>query len=241
MELLVNYRRTGTARFRSITRTRVLVGLATAACIGTAPPLLTREASAHVVAVPAGRPAPASVEPGYAQGGQPATRRSVRPAVPADSLPGALSAAIGEMVKSVNGCTQTVVGSTTVTAAHCHPAGFRVEGDVAWSGPRPVWTDPAVLAVGSTIYAVGYPIAAPGPQSFALTALGIQRVSMEGRSIEVMMAFGNGVPCTPGASGMIGWVTLNNQMVPIGPLSVYSTNPAITGLPVDQYVCGFAV
>lgn len=57
----------------------------------------------------------------------------------------------------------------------------------------------------------------------------------------VLMTLGDGQPCTPGSSGMVGWVAIDGVAQPVGPLSVYSINPAVTGLPAGQYVCGFAI
>jgi hypothetical protein len=217
-----------------------MLSLAVGLGAGLAPVALRHATPSIVVAQPVADQL-AEIGAASADGGQPATRRSVKPALTVQSVPTEVSAAIGLMVSPANGCTQTVLGASTITAAHCHPAGFRVDGDVAWAGATPEWVDPSRIAAGATIYAVGYPRATPGQQSFSLTALGVRSVPIEGKSIDVLMTFGEGVPCTPGSSGMIAWVTLDNQMVPIGPMSVYSTNPAITGLPLGQYVCGFAV
>jgi hypothetical protein len=245
MKLMVRCRQTTTSaqplpRTRSH-RSRASIAVVAAIGIGFALTAIDHHHTSTVSAAPPSTPQLTANDSGYAQGGLPATRRPVKPSVTVNGLPIDVSFAIRGMATAVDGCTHTVVGSSIITAAHCHPAGFSTEGDIAWEGAKPVWVDPALISAGATIYAVGYPRANPGPQSFALTTLGIRSVPMEGKSIEVLMAFGEGVPCTPGSSGMIAWVTLDNQMVPIGPMSVYSTNPAITGLPAGQYVCGFAV
>jgi hypothetical protein len=171
----------------------------------------------------------------------PAVRSRVRATLPAGEVPPDVVAAIGPMVSTARGCTQTVLGDTTVTAAHCHQPTFSVEGDVAWKGPRPVWVDPAIIPIGATIYSIGYPVAEVGPQVFALSNLGPRTITFELQPLRVLMGVGDGVPCTAGASGMIAWVTIDNRMVPIGPMSVYSVDPAVTGLPKGQYVCGFAI
>lgn len=178
---------------------------------------------------------------GVAEAGRPATRSPVRPVLTDEKLPADLSATIEAMVTTDRGCTLTRVGDTMITAAHCHPYGFTVEGDIAWDGAEPAWVAPALIPIGATIYAVGYPQASPGPQTFTLANLGLHTVTVEGASVEVLMAVGDGVPCTTGSSGMVAWVTVDNEMVPIGPMSVYSVDPAVTGLPAGQYVCGFAV
>ena len=220
---------------------RVLVGLAMTIGLGFRPALTWSEPMARVAAEQVSNPQQTSDELSSAAASQLATRRAVKPSLTANRLPVEVSDTISGMVTAVGGCTRTQVGDSIVTAAHCHPSGFAVDGDVAWDGAKPEWVDPSRIAAGATIYAVGYPRASPGPQAFTLTTLGIRTVPMEGRSIDVLMAFGDGVPCTPGSSGMIAWVTLDNLMVPIGPMSVYSIDPAITGLPRGQYVCGFAV
>ena len=66
-------------------------------------------------------------------------------------------------------------------------------------------------------------------------------MTLSGAKQRVLMALGDGTPCTGGASGMIAWVTINNEARPVGPLSVYSIDPAVTSLPAGQYVCGFAI
>jgi hypothetical protein len=177
---------------------------------------------------------------GAAEAGRPATRSPVDAVLTEQKVPADLSATIGALVTTSSGCTVTLVADTMITAAHCHPFGFTVEGDIAWDGAEPVWLDPALIPIGATIYAVGYPSASPGPQTFTLSNLGLHTVTVEGASVVVLMAVGDGVPCTTGSSGMIAWVTFDNEMVPIGPMSVYSVDPAVTGLPEGQYVCGFA-
>jgi hypothetical protein len=171
----------------------------------------------------------------------PAVRSRVRATLPAIKVPPEVVAAIGPMVSAVSGCTQTLLGDTTVTAAHCHQPSFTVEGDVAWKGPRPVWVDPTIIPIGATIYSIGYPAAEPGPQVFTLSNLGPRTIPFGLTPLRVLMGVGDGVPCTTGSSGMIAWVTIDNEMVPIGPMSVYSVDPAVTGLPKGQYVCGFAI
>ena len=178
---------------------------------------------------------------GVADARRPAMRSPVKAVLTTNDLPAELSATIGESVTTIGGCTLTRVDETMITAAHCHPFGFTVEGDIAWSGAAPVWVDPASIPVGSTVYGVGYPQATSGPQTYTLTYLGLRTVRVEGAPVDVLMAVGDGVPCTVGSSGMIAWVTVDNEMEPIGPMSVYSVDPAVTGLPAGQYVCGFAI
>jgi hypothetical protein len=171
----------------------------------------------------------------------PAARSKVRAVLPSSKLPPELAATISAMVSPADGCTNTVLGSSVVSAAHCRQPGFSTDGDIAWTGPAPLWADPSRIPIGATLYAVGYPQAAPGPQEFTLSNLGSRTIMIEQRPQLVLMTVGDGVPCTQGASGMVGWVTLDGEMLPIGPLSVFSTEPAITGLPAGQYVCGFAI
>lgn len=88
----------------------------------------------------------------------------------------------------------------------------------------------------------GYPATAHGnPVAYALAALDPRTVTLGDGRQRVLMALGDGTPCTGGASGMIAWVTIDNEAWPVGPLSVYATNPATTSLPAGQYVCGFAI
>jgi hypothetical protein len=90
------------------------------------------------------------------------------------------------------------------------------------------------------VWAVGFP-GLHGRTTFALAVLQVQQVGTFGAPVAVLMTMGEGVACTQGASGMIGWVTINGTARPIGPLSVFSTDPAVTALPAGQYVCGFAI
>jgi hypothetical protein len=170
----------------------------------------------------------------------PAVRSRARVSVPTTKMPTELMLSISAQVSAVQGCTHTTIGDTVVTAAHCHQPGFTVAGDIAWSGPDPSWTDAAAIPMGATIYAVGYPQATPGAQGFSLANLGVRTITIEQQPVEVLMTEGTGVACSNGASGMIGWVTIDETMVPIGPLSVFAVDPAITGLPAGQFVCGFA-
>lgn len=170
----------------------------------------------------------------------PAERSRVRVTLPSTKMPPELIDSISANVSAVSGCTHTLLGDTVVTAAHCKQPGFTVSGDIAWKGPDPTFAEASTIPNGSTIYAVGYPQATPGAQSFSLSSLGVRTVTVDHQPVEVLMTEGSGTACSYGASGMIGWVTINGEMVPIGPLSVFATDPAITGLPAGQYVCGFA-
>lgn len=145
-----------------------------------------------------------------------------------------------------NGCTYSRIGTTTVTATHCltNRTGWSIDGERAWRyGPEPEWADPALIPRGATIWAIGYPLVGTvKPRTtFALAALQPQVVYTHPQPTTVLMTLGTGQPCTPGASGMVGWVSIEGVPMPVGPLSVYSINPAVTGLPVGQYVCGFAI
>lgn len=144
---------------------------------------------------------------------------------------------------SEDGCTRTRIGPTVIAAAHCGtPAGWQRAGDIAWTGPPVDWADPAAIPRGATLWAVGYPATAHGnPVAYTLAALDPRTVTLNGAQQRVLMALGDGTPCTGGASGMIAWVTIDNEAWPVGPLSVYATNPATTSLPAGQYVCGFAI
>ena len=142
-----------------------------------------------------------------------------------------------------DGCTFTLLLGTTITARHCVPwnaaaLGWTVSGDRAWNGPAPTWAGD--VPRGATVWAVGYPHA-NGRTVFALTALQVQQVPVAGRVVPVLMTFGAGVPCTSGASGIVGFVAVDGVAMPVGPLAVYSVDPEVTGLPVGQYVCGFAL
>lgn len=142
-----------------------------------------------------------------------------------------------------DGCTYTRLQATTITARHCVPwnateLGWTVSGDRAWQGPPPLWAGD--VPRGATVWAVGYPHA-NGRTVFTLTALQVQQVPVAGRLVPVLMTFGDGVPCGPGASGMVGFVAVDGVAMPVGPLAAYSTDPEVTGLPVGQFVCGFAI
>jgi hypothetical protein len=176
-----------------------------------------------------------------AGGGAPAVRSKVKAVLPHDKLPPELAAAISEMVSPAYGCTNTALGSSVVSASHCRQPGFTNDGDIAWTGPQPDWVDPARIAIGATVYSIGYPQANPGAQQFALSNLGTRTIMIGQTPQLVLMTVGDGVPCTRGASGMVAWVTIDGEMLPIGPMSVFSTDPAVTGLPAGQYVCGFAI
>lgn len=141
-------------------------------------------------------------------------------------------------------CTATRIGPTTVTAAHClnGATGWTVAGDIAWQGPPVAWADLAQIPRGATLYGIGYPaITGRTPVAYALAALGTRTVTVGRDTVPVLMALGEGTPCTAGASGTVAWVTIDGQPRPVGTLSVYSTDPAVTSLPQGQYVCGFAI
>ena len=147
-----------------------------------------------------------------------------------------------------DGCTRTRIGPTVVAATHCGRStnddigAWSTNGDIAWTGPPVDWADPAAIPYGATLWAVGYPATAHGnPVAYTLAALDPRTVTLNGAQQRVLMALGDGTPCTGGASGMIAWVTIDNEAWPVGPLSVYATNPATTSLPAGQYVCGFAI
>lgn len=137
-------------------------------------------------------------------------------------------------------CTYTRIGTSTVTATHCGPpADWQIDGDIATSGPV-AWAP--VPAPGTTIHAIGYPYDAHGkPVYYTLTALQPRIVNTFAWPQLVLMAKGAGHPCSSGASGMVGWVLIDGTLAPIGPLSVGSVDPAVTGLPVGEFVCGFAI
>lgn len=141
-----------------------------------------------------------------------------------------------------DGCTYTRIDATVVTARHClpwnaHEHGWNTSGDRAWSGPEPDWVTPAR---GATVYGVGYPHAT-GRTVFALTVLHTTTVPVAGRQVPVLMTVGEGDPCTSGASGTVGWTTVDDVARPVGVLAVYSVDPEVTSLPAGQYVCGFAL
>lgn len=144
-----------------------------------------------------------------------------------------------------DGCTYTALDATTITARHCLPwnarqLGWNLSGDRAWHGPEPAWAGSTVSA-GSTVYGVGYPHAT-GRTMFALTVLHATVVPVAGRQVPVLMTVGEGAACSSGASGMVGWWTDDTGTArPVGTLAVYSVDPAVTGLPAGQFVCGFAL
>lgn len=141
-------------------------------------------------------------------------------------------------------CTVTRIGPSTVTAAHClnGVTGWTVEGDRAWQGPPVAWVDPSRIPRGATLYGIGYP-AKTGrtPVAYALAALDPRTVTVGRDQVLVLMALGEGVPCSQGASGFVAWVTIGGVARPVGTLSVYSTDPDVTSLPAGQYVCGFTI
>jgi len=154
-----------------------------------------------------------------------------------------------------------------LTARHCLPwnaqqLGWNLSGDRAWHGPEPLWALSAenmprnMPAAGATVYGVGYPHAGcvigadnicaentPLPRTvFALTVLHATVVPVAGRQVPVLMTVGEGAACSSGASGMVGWWTDEHGTArPVGTLAVYSVDPAVTGLPAGQFVCGFAL
>ena len=138
-------------------------------------------------------------------------------------------------------CTVTQIGPTIVTATHClnGATGWQTDGDIAWQGPPVDWV---TASRGATLYGIGYP-AATGrtPVAYALAALDPRTVTIGNTQQTVLMALGDGTPCTAGASGMVAWATVNDVRRPVGVMSVYSTNPDVTSLPAGQYVCGFAI
>jgi hypothetical protein len=142
-----------------------------------------------------------------------------------------------------DGCTYTRIGGSVITAAHCGvPAGWQRDGDIAWSGPAVDWANPDVIPRGATLWAVGYPAARHGAAVvFTLAVVGVMNVPLGSGTQLTLMSLGDGIPCTPGSSGMIAWVSIDNEARPVGPLSVYSVDPKITSLPVGQYVCSFAI
>ena len=137
-------------------------------------------------------------------------------------------------------CTYTRIGAATVAATHCGaPTGWQLDGDIATSGPV-AWAP--VPPSGTTIYAIGYPYDAHGqPVYYTLTALKPRIVNTFAWPQLVLMAKGDGHPCSSGASGMVAWTLVDGVLAPIGPLSVGATDPAVTSLPAGQYVCGFAI
>lgn len=137
------------------------------------------------------------------------------------------------------GCTYTRLREITVTAAHCTNGGWQYAGDIATRGGLVDWADPAEIGSGAVLWAVGYP--AGRRVEFTLTAIGSRVVNTFHNPQLVLMAKGVGVPCTSGASGMVAWTYLDGVLSPVGPMSVYSIDPAVTGLPAGDFVCGFAV
>lgn len=158
----------------------------------------------------------------------------VRQSVTFPPLPATVPAAeVAQIDAWAAGCTYTHVGASVVTAAHCVGSGWQVDGDRAWQGPEPEWAPP--LPRGATVWAVGFPGGVR--TTFSLAVLQVQTTPYG----ETLMTYGAGNPCTPGSSGAVGWVTVDGAVMPVGPLSVYSTTPSVTGLPSGQFVCGFAL
>lgn len=137
-------------------------------------------------------------------------------------------------------CTYTRIGASTATATHCDPpADWQLDGDIATSGPI-AWAP--VPAPGTVIYAIGYPYDANGePVYYTLTVLKPRIINTFAWPQLVLMTKGDGHPCSSGASGMVAWTLIDGVLAPIGPLSVGATDPAVTSLPVGQYICGFAI
>lgn len=172
----------------------------------------------------------------------PAERGRVQLPAPPEAMPATEYDDLFALSWTDGRCTRTTIGPTTVTAAHCvdNKTGWSIDGDRAWLGPEPDWA--VNVPRGATITAVGYP-AATGrtPVAYTLAALDPQTVTIVTGSFPVLMTLGEGIPCTSGDSGMMGWVTVDNVRRPVGPMSVFSIDPAVTGLPAGQYVCGFAI
>lgn len=140
-----------------------------------------------------------------------------------------------------DGCTYTRIDTATITATHCRPNGYSHDGDIATTAPVH-WANPTTIAPGTPVYAIGYPAQQYGQRiTYTLTALTARTVTVYGTPQLVLMTKGAGIPCTAGASGMIAWALIDGTYQPIGPMSVYSTDPTVTGLPAGEYVCGFAI
>lgn len=174
----------------------------------------------------------------------PAQRGPVALPAPPAPIPATELADLLELTWTDGRCTVTQIGPTVVTAAHClnGAAGWTVSGDIAWQGPPVAWVDPSRIPRGATLYGIGYP-AKTGrtPVAYALAALDPRSVTVGRDQVVVLMALGEGVPCSQGASGFVAWVTIDGQPQPVGTLSVYSTDPDVTSLPAGQYVCGFTI
>lgn len=172
----------------------------------------------------------------------PAERARVALPAPPEAMPAAEYDWLLTITATDGRCTVTTIGPTTITAAHClnGATGWTTDGDRAWQGPEPDWA--TSIPRGATLYAIGYP-AKNGrqPVAYTLAALGTQPVLVGNAVVPVLMALGDGTPCTPGTSGMVAWFTDNGAARPVGPMSVYSIDPAVTSLPAGQYVCGFAL
>ena len=101
--------------------------------------------------------------------------------------------------------------------------------------------NPASIPRGATLYGVGYPaVTGRAPVGYTLAVLGTRTVVVGNTTVVVLMTVGDGIPCSSGASGTVAWTTIDNVRQPVGTMSVYSIDPAVTGLPAGQYVCGFA-
>ena len=138
-----------------------------------------------------------------------------------------------------------MIGDAEVTASHCLNGGYRdgflFDGDVATTAAVD-WVDVGSVPVGSTVWAIGYPFSLrPDRVEYTLSALHTQVVEVYGVPQLVLMTKGSGTPCLSGASGMIAWASVDGLLQPIGPLSVGSIDPQVTGLPAGQFVCGFAI
>jgi hypothetical protein len=174
----------------------------------------------------------------------PAQRAAVVLPAPPEPIPAADYDALLAVSWTDGRCTVTRIGPTTVTAAHClnGATGWTVDGDLAWQGPPVNWVDPASIPRGATLYGVGHPaVTGRTPVAYALAAVGTRTVVVGNTTVLVLMALGEGVPCSQGASGFVAWVTIDGEARPVGTMSVYSTQQSVTGLPAGQYVCGFAI
>lgn len=173
----------------------------------------------------------------------PAERGAVALPIPPAPMPADEYADLLTITWTDGRCTVTRIEATTVTAAHClnGATGWTVDGDRAWQGPPVAWVNPASIPRGATLYGVGYPaVTGRAPVGYTLAALGTRTVVVGNTTVVVLMTVGDGVPCSQGASGFVAWTTIDNVRRPVGTMSVYSIDPAVTGLPAGQYVCGFA-
>jgi len=174
----------------------------------------------------------------------PAQRGPVALPTPPAPIPATELADLLELTWTDGRCTVTQIGPTVVTAAHClnGAAGWTVSGDIAWQGPPVAWVDPALIPRGATLYGIGYPAkTGRAPVAYDLAALTRKTVRVGNGYVPVLMAVGEGVPCSQGASGFVAWVTIGGVAWPVGTMSVYATDPNVTSLPAGQYVCGFAI